>query len=489
MLMTKPNIVFILSDQHKADVMGCAGDEHVNTPNIDQLAEHGTMLENHYCNSPLCAPSRSSMLSGVLPAENGVSNNMQSLRSDQATFAHSLSVAGYETVLSGRMHFVGPDQRHGFEKRLVGDITPSFYGMDNEEQVYGSLKRTSNQNKIGIEKAGPGNSAVLDFDKDVTQAACEHLENREDTRPLFMTVGLYGPHSPYICPEDLYHYYYEKLPIPEEITDEFRESVHPAIQEWYNQRDLNDITVEQVRKVRAAYYGMVTHIDNLVGEVVNKVEETIGLENTIIIYGSDHGDNIGHHGLFWKTNFYEASVRAPLIFSWKDVIPEGQKIDGLTSLLDLAPTLIEVSGGPELPLMQGESLVPYLKNEQNIHENRVVISQLADIKGDKPSAMIRKGPYKLVLHYSYRHPQLFRLDTDPMEENDLACLEEYSEVREELEKELLKHWDPEKAYHDLQQSLSHFQIIKQWGQITNVEPVEEWRGDVKQNYLLKESKE
>lgn len=483
-MMRKPNIIYFMSDQHNASVLGCAGDPYVKTPHMDKLAASGTMLENCYTNSPLCGPSRASMLSGLLPSETGIYNNMQCLPSDKATFAHALSVAGYETVLSGRMHFVGPDQRHGFEKRFVGDITPSFFGMDNEAEIYGPLKRTSNQKRIGIEKSGAGHSAVLDFDNDVVDEACSYIKDREDERPLFMTIGLYGPHSPYICPKDLFDYYYNVLPMPKEITDEFRNNVHPAIKGWYDRRALNNITTEEIRRVRAAYYGMVTYVDNLLGKVLETVEAQLGLENTLIIYGSDHGDNIGEHGLFWKTNFYEGSSRVPAIFSWKNVIPENTKIKGLTSLLDFAPTLIDFAQAPNLPKMQGESLLSCLTRGQEVEEDRVVISQLGDIKGDPPSAMIRQGDYKLINHYGYDIPQLFNLASDPGELVDLASDEKYEDIKRALEKELTMYWDPEKAYKDLQNNLAHFDILQKWGHMTDVKPIEEWRGDVSNNYLL-----
>ena len=482
--MQQPNIIFILSDQHNASIMGCAGDKYAKTPNMDKLAVEGTMLTNSYCNSPLCVPSRSSMLSGLLPSETGIYQNMQCLPTDKVTLAHSLAVAGYETVLSGRMHFVGPDQRHGFEKRFVGDLTPSFFGLDNEKEIYGDLRKTTNQHRISLEKSGAGSSAVLRFDEDVVGAACDHLKNRTDNRPLFMTVGLYGPHCPYVAPEELYNYYYDTLPEIDEITEEYRNSVHPAVQNWYKQRDLMDVSREEIRRIRAAYYGMVTFVDNLIGQVIDTVKDTIGLENTLIVYASDHGDNIGEHGLFWKTNFYEGAVKVPFIFSWKDVIRENVKINGLTSLLDLAPTLIDIAGAPELPKMQGESLVKNLKAGEDVASDRVVISQLGDIKGDNPSAMIRKGDYKLVLHYGYETPQLFNLKLDPDEKNDLGSNEKLKSICNELEQELREYWDPEKAYEDLQNSLAHFNIMKKWANMMDLTPLEEWRGDVSQNYVI-----
>jgi choline-sulfatase len=483
--MDKPNIVFILSDQHNASVMGCSGNAYVKTPNIDKLAQKGTMLTNCYCPSPLCVPSRSAMLAGLLPSETGIYNNMQCLPSDKVTFVHALTVAGYETVLSGRMHFVGPDQRHGYEKRFVGDLTPSFPGMDNEAEIYGGLKRTSNQSRISIEKSGAGSSAVLCFDEDVTNKACNYLKERDDQRPLFMTVGFYGPHCPYISPKELYDYYYATLPEPEAISDSDRDSVHPAIQDWYAKRDLTQVSAAEIRRVRAAYYGMVTFVDNLVGQVVKTVEETIGLENTLIIYASDHGDNIGEHGLFWKTNFYEGAAKVPAIFSWKNNIIENRKVNGLTSLLDLAPTLISASEAPELPKMQGKNLMENLKFGQEIDHDRAIISECGDIKGDNPSAMIRKGDYKLVLHYGYDRPQLFNLKTDPHEKLDLAQDPDLQHLCAELMAELKEYWDPDKAYAQLQNALKHYAILKKWANIVNVAPVDEWRGDVSKNYLLK----
>jgi Arylsulfatase A and related enzymes len=211
-IMKKKNIIYVLSDQHNPAVTGALGDPYVRTPNIDSLYRLGTSLDSCYCAAPLCVPSRSSLLTGQLPSHNGVYNNMQSLRSDKATLPTVLTVSGYETVLSGRMHFVGWDQRHGFEKRFVGDITPCFIGGDNETEVYGDFKRSSGQNQISIHKSGSGHSAVLDFDQDVVDAACKYLRNRTDERPLFMTVGLYGPHCPYIAPKELYDFYYNLLP-------------------------------------------------------------------------------------------------------------------------------------------------------------------------------------------------------------------------------------------------------------------------------------
>ncbi len=479
----KPNIVFILSDQHNAQILGSAGDPYVRTPNLDKLYQSGTSLENCYCASPLCVPSRSAMLSGLLPSKTGVFNNMQALPTNNATFVNALTVGGYETVLSGRMHFVGWDQQHGYEKRFVGDLTPCFVGADNEEEIYGDFKRSSGQNMTSIRKSGAGNSAVLDYDKDVADAACTYLEERDDERPLFMTIGFYGPHCPYIAPKELYDYYYEILPELPFFDAEKKQDMHPAIQSWYENRSMDAITKDDVRRIRAAYYAMVEYVDGLVGQIIQKAIETLGAENTLFIYGSDHGDNIGEHGLFWKTNFYEGSSHVPFVFAREGHISAGGKIQGLTSLLDIAPTLLELTGSPALPEYDGQSLVQCMLGKETISEDREVVSLCSDIKGDAPSAMIRLGAYKFVQHAGFEACQLFDLEKDPEEKTDLGTDPSYAGIVTDFKLRMKKYWNPETAQRDLEISKTHFSLMKQWFDITKPEIVGEWRGDVTRNYL------
>jgi choline-sulfatase len=481
--MKKPNIIYVLSDQHNFEISGFMGDGYVKTPNIDKLAKNGVSMGNCYCNSPLCVPSRSSMLSGLLPTETGIYNNMQCLPTDRATLVHSLSVAGYDTVLCGRMHFSGPDQRHGFEKRLVGDITSSFMGVDNELEMYEVFRGASYQARIGIEKSGSGSSAVLKFDTAVTQAACDYIQDREDERPLFMMVGMYAPHCPYVAPKRWYDYYYNTLPIPEVISEKEKKALHPAIQKWIELRGVGDVTAEELRRVRAAYYAMITFMDENTGRIMQAVEKYLGLANTVIIYGSDHGDNIGEHGLFWKTNFYEGSSRVPLIFSWDGVFPKDCWMHELTSLIDMAPTLLDIARAKPLPVMHGESLLSSLKTGKEISKGRTVISLLADIKGDVPSAMIRKGDYKLVIHYGYEQPQLFNITKDPKELNDIGTDPRFAETIQRLKEELFQYWQPDKAYRDLNISIEHYKLIKEWINNVGWTPVEEWKTQKGDNYL------
>lgn len=478
----KPNIIYLLSDQHNYSIAGFMGDPYVKTPHLDCLAEKGVVLQNGYCNSPLCVPSRSSMLTGCLPIRTGIFNNMQMLPSDKVTVAHAMANAGYETVLAGRMHFLGYDQKHGFEKRLVGDITTSYPGVDNEQRMYGPLKGASYQARVAIERAGKGCSSVLKFDAGVTDAACEFLENREDKRPLFMIVGFYSPHCPYVAYEKWYDYYYETLPVKNPSDFNIQE-LHPAMQKWISIRKVGDVTEEELRKVRAAYYAMVSIMDENVGQILETVKDTIGTDNTVIIYGSDHGDCLGSHGLYWKTNFYEGSARIPMIFSYKGHFQENFRLKTPIGLVDLAPTLLEIGGAKPLPDMDGMSILNNFKTGEEPLE-RPVVAFLEDNKGDNPSAMLRLGRYKLIMHYGYEIPQMFDMEEDPEEEHDLGADSSYAETIRALQKELLRWWSPEKARKHWELAAQEYEILKEWVGWAGWEPLMEWPAEPGDNYIL-----
>lgn len=480
----QPNIVFILSDQHNASVMANAGDPYINTPNMDRLASTGVKFQNCYCGSPLCVPSRMSLLTGKLPENCRVYNNNQTLHSDFATFAHSANIAGYETILSGRMHFYGADQYHGFEQRLVGDNTPLYHGYDIIKENFGALWTSVLQKREGLTNAGHGDSAVFHFDNDVVDGTIEFLEKREDERPLLLTVGLFAPHPPFVGKKDRFEYYQSILP-DAHVDADFKEKLHPAAAQWLIERGVYEVTTEEWRNMRAAYYSMVEFLDENVGRVLDSVEKTLGLENTIIVYGSDHGEGLGINGIPWKGTFYDCSAKVPLIVSYPKEYKQNVVIDELTSLLDLSATFTDITGGPALPDAEGMSLIEVLKGEGHIAKDRAVISQVGTYPGkaDKPSAMIRKGNYKLISYYGFEVPQLFDLSIDPYEVNNLAELPEYESVVCELAKELGDTWNPELAYQFCVNSSKNFQILTKWSNTTNFPMPKRWEVDPKVNHL------
>ncbi|CAG7613847.1 sulfatase-like hydrolase/transferase [Paenibacillus allorhizosphaerae] len=475
-----PNIVMIVSDQHRADWMGCAGASYLDTPNLDRLAEGGVRFTNAYCNAPLCVPSRMSMLSGRYPYRTEVWGNEHELATDIPTFVHALGLAGYETVLCGRMHFKGPDQRHGYQRRLVGDITPTYNG--GQSAPYGRLKGTAAQGMLSLQLSGPGDSPVIRYDEAVTDACEQLLETRfrsGENRSLFLTVGYYGPHPTFICPPDTYASTSAAMDGIEPISRD-EEPTHPWVADWFKRLKIDNATSEDVRRVRASYAGLVQQLDRHVGRVLEAARSLPG--DTIVVYVSDHGEMAGDHGMFWKQSFYEGSAAVPMI--WHPLSQEtaefqfarGRMVDVPVSLLDLAPTLVGLSGAPEMPGLDGNDLRPLLlagavAAQDAFWTERPVFCEMLG-----PSRMIRYKQYKLN-YYNSHASQLFDLESDPHEKRDLFPLEAYAGVRNELLSLLLDDWKPERIRETVASKIADVQYLTQWGKQIGFGRMDLWPSD------------
>ncbi len=472
--MNRPNIVFIISDQH--NVLDVA-----DTPNLNILSQNGVCFKNTYCSSPLCVPSRAGLLTGRLPDGTGVWNNVQCLRSDEVTVAHSLGCNGYRTALCGRMHFNFHDQLHGFDEHLVGEITPTFPRPERQKMVYGCLAGSPDQSRISIEKSGPGHSSVHDYDADVAAAASAYIsEHAADDEPFFLTVGFYGPHCPFVAEKVLFDKYYDRLKDIKAFTG--YENLHPGYRKFIDLRGIRDVSDDELRRVSAAYYANVEYMDGLIGNVLKSIEDTCGVENTIVVYCSDHGESLGHHGLFWKSNFYRESVNVPLIVSWKGHFP-ARVVKSPVSLLDIAPTFVELTGSLTLPDCDGRSLADMLEGK-NADKDRTIFSFLEDLKGDDPSAMIVKGRYKLIKFCGAEKPVLFDLENDPDEDVDLAGCDGYEEICSSLLSALHERWDEDARKAHLKTAKSQAALIKDFIKKKHPTASGEWPAERGHNQLL-----
>lgn len=463
----KQNIIFILSDQHNHSVMSCADDNFINTPNLDKLANNGTRFTNAYTNSPLCVPSRMSLLTGKLPLENRCLTNEGILDVSSPTYAHTINSAGYETVLSGRMHIYGCDQYRGNEKRLVGDTTSLNLGYDNISCNLGDKFRNSNLQKIEcVNNSGGGNSVVQEYDNLVTKKTIEFLENRTDERPLMLTVGFYAPHPPFIADEERFRYFYNQL--DDSVCDDaFEENIHPAISEWKRRRGVENITKEEFKRMRAAYYANVEMLDKNIGKIIDKAIET--LDNTVFIYTSDHGDSMGINNMLWKTTFFDSSVKIPMIISGNGI--NNGLVNEPVCLADITSTLIDLAGARELPETYGISLKEVLSSSKKLNKNRSIISQLGTYGKntndlDMPSAMIQKNGFKLISFYGYKRVLLYNTDNDINCSNDLSSKEEYKQIKLDLLEELNQHWNEEEALNISKKHLENFTYLKEWANST-----------------------
>lgn len=468
----RPNLLVIMSDQHSPHVLGCEGDPVVRTPNLDALAAQGTLFENAYCQSPLCVPSRMSFLTARHPSDIGVWTNGCILPSDTTTFAHSLGAAGYETALIGRMHFVGADQWHGFEHRLVGSLTWVYPG-DVGVGLTPELASGTGQGRKVLSITGPGRTAYQVYDEEVAQTTADFLQARANgtERPFCIVAGFVLPHCPFVCPPDDWEYYSDRITLPE-VPEGYFESLHPAMQQWLENRGLMDVTEEEIRRARIGYYGIVTHFDRQVGVIMEALERSGLADDTMVVYVSDHGEMGGEHGMWWKSCFYEGSASVPVIVSWPARWEGGRRPTEVTSLVDIGPTLVDLAGAGEMIESRGRSLVPLLEGTDDTRDNEAFSEHYAS-QGVPAGRMVRNGPWKLVQYEGYE-PQLFNLEEDPHEFEDRAGDPSCATVRERLKSRVQDGWSPRAITKALDERSPHRARVHEWGRAVQLQHNLKW---------------
>ena len=439
--MDKPNILVIMTDQHDPGVSSAYGHRLVRTPNMQRLADEGGVFEHAYCNAPLCTPSRAAFMTGTHPFRTRVWDNMVSMASDLPTWAHRLNAAGYETCLSGKMHFIGPDQLHGFRRRLIEDI----HGMGPN---WGRVPNWNNNDPADrkgrqrlIDEPGAGEHLHMSYDNEVVEKTRAYL--REPARhesPWALCVSFFTPHFPFIArPEYFHHYYPDRVDMPE-IPDGHLASQHAVSKRLRDFYGCAEIPEENVRRVRAAYYGLVEFVDDQIGAVLDALEGNGLAQNTVVVYVSDHGELNGEHGLWFKCSFYEQSVRVPLIVRWPDKVPPGTRYKRITSLIDVTATLLDISGADNEGV-DGTSLAPLLIGAE-ADGGGVALAEYEAQVARSPWRMVRRDRYKLN-YYHGEGCELFDLEADPGEFHDLAANPAHGEVVRELREVALTDWDPE----------------------------------------------
>lgn len=484
MNQNSPNLLYIHSDQHNSAIMGCYGDPLVQTPNLDSIAKHGVLFENAYCTSPICVPARMSMLTGRHPYENDVWTNSHILDSAIPTFAHSMGAAGYDPVLIGRMHSIGPDQLHGYVDRLVGDHSPNHPG--NKGVDHGMLSGTAGPARVSLEKSGPGQSAYQVHDEDVTASAVDYL-NRLGVRrragllekPFSLSVGFMLPHQPFVARQVDYEIYQDKMTMPE-CPEPFSEELHPYFRWWRERCGIMEVSEEEILRARTAYWALVTRMDMMIGEILSALKENGLDQNTLILYSSDHGEQLGEHGLWWKQTFYDGSAKIPAILSWPGVLPEGIKSKRVISSLDLNATMLDAMNAPPLPNSNGRSLLPLLR-EDNTEWEDIAFSEYCTDAGCF-HRMIREGDWKL--NYYHGQPsQLFDLCEDPHELHDLAGDIALREICEELTHKVLDGWDPEMIKERMIAKREDTRLLSNWARQTKPEERYRWELLPEMDYL------
>ena len=488
---SRPNLLYIHSDQHNAAVTGCYGDAHVHTPHLDRLARDGAHFTSTYCCAPICVPSRMATLSGRHPWQNEVWGNNHVLNSSVPTLAHSMGVAGYRPALIGRMHSVGPDQLRGYCERLVGDHSSNFPGIPTAHR--GALQGTAGPERISLRNSGAGQSGYQVHDEDVTAAAVDWLNRLGvrrragvDDAPFSLSVGYMLPHPPYVARREDYEGYADSLPPPRKPRD-YADEAHPWLRRWRETTGLTDVGADETRRSRAAYWGLVERMDAMIGEILAALAANDLERDTLIVYSSDHGDMVGEHGLWWKHVFYEESVRVPLIMAWPGHFAGGQRCERVVSALDLSATLLDALGAPALPDSPGRSLLPLLQGDAASvdWEDEAFSEYCADQytpDGECYIRMLRQDEWKLVYYHGYP-PQLFNLREDPDELVDRAADPGCQQVLGDLRARVLQDWRPERIQTRMAALRADSRMQVQWAAATLPEERIRWQMLPEMEYL------
>ena len=427
-------------DQLAAAWLPPYGHEIVQAPHIDALAAAGVVFESAYCPSPLCAPSRASMLTGRLPSRTGVYDNAAELRASEPTLIHRLRAAGYATCLSGKMHFVGPDQLHGFEQRLTPDVYPADLAWTPDWRVPLTDRLPWYHTMESVLTPRPCAAAMqTDYDDEVAHRAVRQLRDlarSERGQPFFFTVSFTNPHDPW----EVRSRYWERYdPAGVELPAVSRIPRAQADPHSLRLRDMAgfddvELTDEQLRTARHGYYAAISYVDERIGEVLGALRECGLQDDTIVLFTADYGELLGERGLWYKMAFFEPAARVPLIVFAPGRLA-ARRVGEPVSLLGLAPTLLDLCGLEPGFESDGRSFAPALAG--NAVGADVVAEYLAE-GVTSPALMLRRGRHKYI--WCEDDPeQLYDLEADPHELVNLAG--EETALCAELRAEIDDRWD------------------------------------------------
>ncbi|MEP1330473.1 choline-sulfatase [Pseudophaeobacter sp.] len=447
--MTRPNILVIMADQLAPQFTGAYGHPVAKTPHLDALAARGMRFDAAYCNSPLCAPSRFAFMSGQHISRIAAYDNASEFKASVPTFAHYLKSLGYRTCLAGKMHFVGPDQMHGFEDRVTTDIYPADFAWTPDWEAPDERIDKWYHNMQTVKESGLAQATFqIDYDDEVAFAAKRWLFDVARDKalgsdaPFAMVASFIHPHDPYVARPEWWNLYCDdEIDMPAfvptlEEQDPFSRRLMDGIEASYV-----PLTEEEVRRARHAYLANVSYFDSQIGTLVQTLEETGELDNTIVIVTADHGDMLGERGLWYKMNFFEHSARVPLVMAGPNIATGTAQ--NAVSLVDMLPTFIDIGGGDQTMIgepIDGRSLMPLARGEVD-PVDEAIGEYCAEMTG-YPVIMIRRGSLKYI-HCDSDPAQLYDLRVDPLETSNLATDAGYTDVAAGFAAEVAARWDGE----------------------------------------------
>lgn len=446
--MSASNLLVIMSDEHQSRAMGCAGHPFVQTPNLDALAARGLRFTNAYTPSPICVPARAAFATGRYVHSNRLWDNAMPYTGNIPGWGHALQSANVPVESIGKLHYRDIADPAGFDSEHIPMMVANGVGMvwasirKEDERIYGPKRMLG-------EYIGPGESNYTRYDASVTQTTMDWFSQRarqqakQQTEPWCLYVGFVAPHFPLVVPEEFYSMYPTDALPPVKLHPDTGYRQHPWIEKqnaFMNSEGKFKDPQERLAAM-ASYYGLCSWLDHNIGQLFQSLQAHGMLDNTTIVYTSDHGDNVGARGLWGKSNMYEESCAVPMIVAGPDI--DHGTCDTPVSLLDLSVTIADhfgqaiesdQHGGPA-----GRNLLDIASQPYN--DERVVFSEYHAAGAVSGAFMIRKGKWKYIYYTGFK-PELFNLKTDPEETRNVAMLAENNAIVTELHRELLNICDP-----------------------------------------------
>ena len=446
--MTPRNVLIIMSDEHDPRHMGCSGSPVALTPNLDRLAARGVRFPNAYTPSPICVPARAAFATGRRVFETRHWDNASPYCGAPQGWGHVLQRHGIRVESVGKLHYRAEEDPAGFDREHLPMHVAGGHGM-----VWASIRDpyvkrdASSGGRMFGDRIGRGESSYTAYDRSVTACAVDWLQaaaTRRDDQPFVLYVGLVAPHFPLIAPAEFYDLYADKpLPAPKLHPDSGYQR-HPWVQAYaeFERNEENFSSPQERHAAFVAYFGLTSFLDHHVGRLMQALEVGGLRDNTIVVYTSDHGDNLGARGVWGKSTLYQESTSIPMIAAGPGLSPGGVCTTAV-DLLDLFPTILEAAGVDPEPEMQGRpgrSLIQLAAAPAD-HE-RPIFSEYHAAGSNTAAFMLRKGRWKYH-HYVGFSAELFDLETDPEELHDLAQDSVHAGVLRDMEASLRQIGDPE----------------------------------------------
>jgi choline-sulfatase len=453
----KPNILFVMADQLAPAFLPAYGHRLVKTPHLDALAGQSTVFDAAYCNYPICAPSRFSMLSGRLSSKIGAYDNGAEFPSAVPTVMHYLRATGYHTALAGKMHFVGADQRHGYEDRLNTDIYPSDFGWTADWKM-GTAEVPESPTGINprsvIESGLCARSMQIDYDDDTANVAVQKiydLARAPEQQPFFLTVSFTHPHNPFVTTSEYWdRYRHEDIDMPRVPSIPWeKQDGHSRRLHYLFRLDEYRVSETHLRNARHAYYGMISYLDDKVGMLLQALRAAGLSDDTIVVFTADHGEMMGERGLWFKQSFFENSVRVPMMVRLPGRGSNARRCALNVSLVDLLPTLLDLAtdgNPPELvEEIEGRSFAPMVHGTTSTWPDTVAAEFTAE-GAITPCVMLKRGTWKYIAS-RVDAPQLYDLASDPLELANRAGDKSVTAMEKAFRDDVAARWNLD-AYHE-----------------------------------------